>query len=457
MREVTKRQVLGSLVAGGAFSLAGCMADDEGLEDEGENETSDIPSNVDSSLVTKNRIGREDASNTISYWATAGHSNQNIQSEETSQAYNEIYEQWAEENEDYKIEYEVIVDHNQHEDQLLTAVNAGNQPDTSAVDSFWLANVMDDLQPLDDHADSTDDYLPFVEEAAFDDEGMKGAWFTTDCRLLFYRQDFIDQYADGEAPETWDELIEIGSTISDEEGVPGYMYNGSRWEATCFDNLAFFWGQGGDIVEEIGSDTPVFHEGDNYDYLVNTFEFIQETVESGASPQRVVNVDDYNMLSEEAMNGEVGMFLGGQWQYADLQEGLSEEEFNNWSLAAIPMPEASMSATGTGGWTVGSFSDDPGALSWAGHYTKPDVIAAICEAGGYLPTRQSIYEDYDYFQDSEVHQISEEAVAAGGRARPGGSLYQSFSSAWQVAVGQVATGDREPQQAVDEMVESVVG
>ncbi|MFL9594339.1 hypothetical protein ACKC5O_20385, partial [Aeromonas schubertii] len=95
-----------------------------------EDETGDVPDNVDSDLVTNSRIGREDASNTISYWATAGHSNQNLQSEETSRAYNEIYEQWAQEHEDYNIEYEIIVDHNQHEDQLLTAVNAGNQPDT---------------------------------------------------------------------------------------------------------------------------------------------------------------------------------------------------------------------------------------------------------------------------------------------------------------------------------------
>lgn len=457
MRTFTKRRVLTSLATGGAFSLAGCMADDEGLDDEDEDETGDVPDNVDSDLVTNSRIGREDASNTISYWATAGHSNQNLQSEETSRAYNEIYEQWAQEHEDYNIEYEIIVDHNQHEDQLLTAVNAGNQPDTSAVDSFWLANVIDDLQSLDNYVDNADDYLSFVQEAAFDDEGMKGAWFTTDCRLLFYRRDLIDQYADGEPPETWDELTEVGSTISEEEDIPGYLYNGSRWEATCFDNLAFFWGQGGDIVEEVGSNTPIFHEGDNYDYLINTFEFFQETVESGATPQRVVNVDDYNMLSQEAINGEVGMFLGGQWQFSDIEEGLSEEEAQNWSFAEIPMPEASMSATGTGGWTVSSFSDDPGALEWASHYTQPDVIAAICEAGGYLPTRESIYDDYEYFQDSEVHQVSEGAVAAGGRARPGGSLYQSFSSAWQVAVGQVVTGDREPQQAADEMIESVVG
>ena len=142
---------------------------------------------------------------------------------------------------------------------------------------------------------------------------MASAAENTDCRALYYRKDLIDKYNDGKPPETWDELIKVGKSIKKQENMSGYMYNGGKWEGTTFDNLAMFWAQGGDLVNDQGK--PVLGEGKNKEALLNVFKFFKRTVDSGVTPKRVANINDYGILTQGcSQRRETAMFLGGNWQ-----------------------------------------------------------------------------------------------------------------------------------------------
>ena len=107
---------------------------------------------------------------------------------------------------------------------------------------------------------------------------MYAYWFATDGRILYRRTDLVP-----EAPRTWDELIAAAKAAEEKDPkVDGYLFNGGRWEGTTFDNLAHFWSQGGELVDEQGK--PIFGEEPHRTYMLNEMNFLKETVDSGASP-----------------------------------------------------------------------------------------------------------------------------------------------------------------------------
>jgi len=85
------------------------------------------------------------------------------------------------------------------------------------------------------------------------------------------------------APRTWDELISFAKAAHDKNPkVDGYLYNGGRYEGTFFDNLGYFWMQGGKLLD--GSGRPVFAEGKDRAAMLKMLSFLRKTVTSGASP-----------------------------------------------------------------------------------------------------------------------------------------------------------------------------
>lgn len=274
---------------------------------------------------------------------------------------------------------------------------------------------------------------------------------------MYYRQDLIDTYNDGTPPKTWDELIQVGTDITKNEDMAGYMYNGGKWEATTFDNLAMFWAQGGDLVNDRGK--PVLDEKGNKEALLNVFEFFERTIETGVTPQRVANITDYGLLRQAALNGETAMFLGGNWQIATMKQNVdSEKEWRKWKVAKIPQMKPSIAATGTGGWTVGVFAKDEkkrkAATDYAGLFAKKENMGEFCKAGGYLPTRKSVFEEVAYFSEDPYMQEFKRLLE-NGRARPGVPIYLTISSEWQTAAGKVITGQATPKRAVETMIRNV--
>ncbi|WP_227356612.1 extracellular solute-binding protein [Haladaptatus salinisoli] len=407
-------------------------------------------------LVAKDQIGSGDAKTSLTYWMLPDQSHTATENKKVAKVVEKFFRTWAKNHSDAGMQIEYQTNLEQMKTKLLQVVARGGAPSMSQVDSFWVPNFYKDLQPVTDAIEDPDDWYPFVKDVVVRGGEWKAVWKNTDCRALYYRQDLIDKYNDGKPPETWDELINVGKTIKEKEGMNGYMYNGGKWEATTFDNLAMFWAQGGDLVNDQGK--PVLGDGKNKKALLNVFKFFKRTIDSGVTPKRIANINDYALLRQAALNDETAMFLGGNWQIAVMKQKTDKKTWENWKVAKIPQMRADMASTGTGGWTEGVFTSNEqerkAAADFAGLYAKKENMATYCKAAGNLPTRKSVYEGTKFFSEDPYMQVYKKLLE-NGRARPGYPIYLTISSEWQTAAGKVITGQASPEKAVNTMIRNV--
>jgi len=411
---------------------------------------------ADDDLVTPMRIGRSDAPITLTLWAQQEYSHLAAR-QDVAAVFRDIFEGYAREHPDVKLEVSVMPALELHKAKLLLAAAAGRLPDVASVDSFWMPLFLDGgyVQPLDPYwpAEDRADFLPFTIDTLKDAAGhVYGLWHGTDCRVLYYRKDLVPV-----PPRNWDELIEIASRISREKKIAGYLYNAGRWEAAVFDHLPMFWGQGGELVDANGE--PVFGLSPNRERMVRVMQFLHDTIAKGASPRSVLANNDYQQLSSAAVSGDVAMFLGGSWQLRELELNLSPEEFAKWDLTDIPQAPGAKTSTGTGGWVWVTFAKDPvkqkAATEFLRYVESPKNVARISIPMRQLPVRKSVYADLPYFSDNRFYRKFGEMLV-GARARPAVAIYPAISEQLQLAVGYSVSGDKTPEQAVDDAWNAVL-
>jgi multiple sugar transport system substrate-binding protein len=322
----------------------------------------------------------------------------------------------------------------------------GRAPDFAMLDSFFLSRFYQFLQPLDRFygPDQVNDFVAFARNGMRGPDGkLKALWVNTDVRVLYYRKDLVSN-----PPKTWDELIAQAAELS-KRGLTGYLYPGGRGEGAVMEHLPMFWAQGGELVDAAGK--PVFGDGKNRAAMLNLFGFLKRTIDSGASPNRVVNYKFEADLYPEILQGKVAMFLGGNWMAKQLRD-LGDK--SDWGVAPIPLMAPGDPVTAAGGWTYGVFTSDPKKqdiiIDLVNNLVAgPAAMAASTAAIGNLPTRVSVAQgDTPYLKDPTVHDFL--ALLRYARARPGAAVYPSISTELQVAMSDVITGQQTPEAALDQ-------
>ena len=341
--------------------------------------------------------------------------------------------------------------------RLLKQANEDRAPDIAQVDSYVFPRFYEYVYPLDEYLEDsgvTNDYFPFVESLILGDGGViKGLQFTTDVRVLYHRKDLVP-----EPPASWDEVLEAGRDLKS-EGLAPYLFPAGRDEATVTTSLwPYFWAQGGELLDMDGN--PVFGEGENREKMLGCLEFIRECVASGITPTRTTTYLQETDLNADINAGAVGMFLGGNWQVGILKEVTGEEEFTStWGVAPIPSLDGGTHSTTAGGWIWGIFAGDEAKKRAAVDFLLYTFVgdrgmAGWCNAGGYLPPRQSVF-DLSEYQGNEYTETFREHLDKYARNRPASEAYQNISTAMQVAVASVITEDASPEQALETAVRSV--
>lgn len=330
--------------------------------------------------------------------------------------------------------------------RMLEQAAAGRAPDAAMIDSFFLTRFYQHLQPLDDFygPEQVNDFVTFARAGMRGPDGrLRALWVNTDVRVLNYRKDLVT-----DPPKTWDALIAQASALSKRD-LTGYLYPGGRGEASVMEHLPMFWAQGGELVDDGGK--PVFGTGKNRTAMLNLLTFLKRTIESGASPNRVVNYRFEADMYPEILRGNVAMFLGGSWMVKQLQ-GLGDKA--EWGVAPIPLMAEGDPVTAAGGWTYAVFTPDAKKQVvivdlMNSLVASPAAMAASTAALGNLPTRRSVASgDSAYVKDPYVHFYLD--LLRYGRARPGVPAYPSISSELQVAISDVITGQQLPEAALDQ-------
>ena len=152
-----------------------------------------------------------------------------------------------------------------------------------------------------------------------------------------------------------------------------------------------FWAQGGELVDAAGK--PVFGDGRNRAAMLNLLGFLKRTIDTGASPGRVVNYRFEADLYPEILRGNVAMFLGGNWMAKQLRE-LGDK--NDWGVAPIPLMAQGDPVTAAGGWTYAIFTPDAKKQDIIVDLINslvagPAAMTASTAAIGNLPTRMSVH------------------------------------------------------------------
>ncbi len=405
-----------------------------------------------SQLVSIDRIGKEDASNSAKVQLNNSYTHQSS-TPSWADGFQKLFTKFAKDHPDWKLDLKIIPDSQTTQEQarLLEEARAGRAPDWANVDSFVVAQFISQgaLQPLDQYFDKSEigGLYPFVRDIVVGDDGKTYAyWWATDVRVLYRRTDLVP-----DPPRTWDELIKAAKAATKKDSkVDGYLFNGGRWEGTVFDNLAHFWSQGGELVDDKGK--PIFNEDPNRTYMLNVFNFLKECVDSGASPKRVATIKDYADFEAAAQAKSVAMFQGGDFEYPPLKDSLPPEEMKKWAISLLPTKNPNdPQRTGTGGWTMAAFTKDPKKLKIGAEFTNDVYVGEGNQVTGQLPTNPK-YFSLSKFKDP-VYDTFREALKY-GKARPGVPVYPEISNQLQIAIGTVLTGESTPEDALNKAADA---
>jgi multiple sugar transport system substrate-binding protein len=402
-------------------------------------------------LVTDDHVGKSDAPNVLTFRGNPDQT-QNSPSPEQKAEFVKVFQTWAEKHPDWQINFEFFTpDIGGEHARLLEQARAGRAPDCVTVDSFQLGLFVKNgvLQPLDEYFSKEEvaDLFPFIRAGITGPDGHIYAWWWgTDLRVLWRNKELV-----AEPPATWDDLKKAALDAVGKGSSEGYLFNGGRWEGTTFDWLANFWSQGGKLVDDAGK--PIFGEGDNRDKMLKALNYYKDLVDSGASPKRVATIKDYNDFNAAALAGTPAMFAGGHWQYFQMKEQMPPETFAKWEASELPGPTADQRSTGTGGWTVAAFSKDPAKIAACASLMREVYMGPANEIIGDLPTRASLFENLPKFKTDYYNQLRQYLVH--GEARPGVPIYPEISNQIQIMMGDVLTGTKPPEQALDDAAKAV--
>jgi multiple sugar transport system substrate-binding protein len=396
-------------------------------------------------VLTADRIGLADAPKSMSFRTNPPFTHTSPTPSQ-AEGFKHLFTAFAEKHPEWQINIEYFTpDIGSEHARMLEQARAGRAPDCATVDSFQLALFIQQgaLAPVTEYfsKEEIDDLFPFIVSGITGPDGNIYAWWwNTDNRLLYRNTEIVPN-----APQDWAEL-KAAALDAAGKGKEGLLFNGGRWEGTTFDWLAQFWAQGGELVDDAGK--PIFGEGENREKMLKALAFYKDLVDSGAAPQRVATIKDYNDFNAAAIGDTAAMFVGGHWQNFQLKESMPADQYAKWQASPIPGPTVDERSTGTGGWTVAALSKDPEKVKLCMDLLREVYMGPANNVMGQLPTRKSLFESLDAFKDPFFEIVNEALVD--GKARPGVPIYPEISNQIQIMMGEVLSGSKEPEAALDD-------
>lgn len=399
--------------------------------------------------VTPERVGDPNAPMTISIALDATYSHQTTI--ESRLAYlTEKYEAWTRANPDVQLTFQPYTGNiPQDHARLLELASSGRAPDIAMLDGQLAPNFHQFLQPLDQFVSEEElaDWFSWAREGAMidpTDGSLKTLWFTTNTVGLWYRQDLVP-----EPPLSWEDFLATAVALKEEQGFQyGFTTQAATEQIPYGLVLPFFFALGGELVDDAG--TPIYGEEPNRTAMIGALDFWRQAIETGATDAKILDIASAADQHAEIAANSTAMVIGGSWLLPGIRD---VADIETWSFNRLPQQDPENPTQVVGGWTWGVFTDDPEKQAKAVDfiltvYAGKEGMAGWCEAGGYSPVRESIYEEFEVFSQDRFHQKFNEAIGY-GRTRPGVPAYAIISESIQNAFQEVILGVSTPEQAVD--------
>ncbi|MCE7793509.1 ABC transporter substrate-binding protein [Salipaludibacillus sp. CUR1] len=444
--KIWKKVLSGAVAISMVSVMAACGGDDDANEtpvnDDPANETeNNNAGNVNNNDEDGAKASEDQEEVTLTY--ARGH--------DATGATDKLVEAFMEENPHITVEFrEMPADTGQSHDQYVTEFSAGDATiDVFDADVIWPAEFAQGGYVLEldrfierDGIDMDDYFEGTVDSGNFDGRQWAMPKFT-DAGLLYYRSDIVD-----EAPETWDDLIEMAGEYQGEEGTDfGYLMQANQYEGLVVNAIEFIASYGGEVINENQEVTV------NSPETISAIEKMVEIVESDFVPGNILNFDEPSTHTA---------FLEGQsvfarnWPY---MQAMTEDEDQsqvqgNVEFALLPAGDAG-SAAGLGGWMtmINRNSENPEeAWEFVKFMTGPEGQKITAIDGGSAPTLRDLYEDEEVrdaaplFADEEFVATLENAVP-----RPVSPIYPQISDIMQIELSRALAGEISAEEAAENM------
>lgn len=296
------------------------------------------------------------------------------------------------------------------------------------------AHLVDLNEYVEDEAVETQ--FPAIIDAMTAEDRLLALPYHIDTGVLYYRLDLLEAYGYDAPPETWGELTDMAQAIQDGEraGSPhfwGYLWQGQRYETlTC---SALEWG-----VRPL----PEVNNGKARIALARAAGWI-----GTISPPTVTALTE-DETARAWLGGDIAFLRN--WTYLI-------RSTPRFPVAVVPLPDGGCLR----GWglAVSQYSERiEAAAVLAAYLTDPDAQKNRALSLPANPTYPALYRDPE-LRDAlpvlgQLEKVFMETIAR--PAAEAGLAYDSISSAYCTAIHQVLTGERDPDDTLAELEQTLI-
>ncbi|MBL1068801.1 sugar ABC transporter substrate-binding protein [Streptomyces sp. 7-21] len=336
--------------------------------------------------------GSNDNPGTLTYWA----SNQGISLEHDERVLRPQLERF-EELTGIEVELEVI-DWDQLLDRILAATTSGEGPDVLNIGNTWSASLQATgaLMPWgDEEFEAIGGRDRFVESAleACGAPGQDPAAVPlySLAYALYYNRELFDEAGIEEPPATWEELIEVGQQLTDDDTY-GLAIEGASYTTNAHHAFTFGQQHGADFFDEEGN--PTFDTPEAARAIEQYIDLLGEA--DIAAPGNAEYAQNQSL--SDFSSGRAAMLL---WQAAGRavqEQGMDPDAYG---VAPVPFqanpPEGgrhvNSMVAGINIAVFGNTDNLDGALEFVEFMTSDETQRALNQEFGSLPPVLSAQED----------------------------------------------------------------
>jgi ABC-type glycerol-3-phosphate transport system substrate-binding protein len=337
-------------------------------------------------------------------------------------------------------------------DRLTTRIAGGNPPNVAFMDQAFVVdfasrNAFVDLGPYAEKSAAVvvDDYVPAFLNAAMYEGKLYGIPYDGETTGLFYRTDLFEAAGIAEAPKTWEEFEAAAQALTNpDERTYGFIMFAPE---AAYYWYPWLWQNGGDLLSEDG--TEVLFASDEGKEAAEFYVRLADY-----SPADYLNSNSYDGRIAFA-EGQVAMYVAGAW-FAGVM--LSEFPDIDGKWAAAPLPERKQCATTVAGDTLvipSSSENHDASWKWVEFLSAPQNLALWTlgtpeNPSTLLPTRTSLLEDPDIFQNNPIMEQFAQQMECGVTNAAPNPRWGEVETYLNDALGRAIYGETDAATALEE-------
>ncbi len=384
----------------------------------------------------------------------------------TADEMDEIANRFSKENPNIKIEV-TYLSYDEIYDKLVTSFSSSETAfDIFLVDDPWYTQFAEAGWLLDITDRVSPEYKNGIMGSAWNittvNDKIYGMPWMIDAKMFFYNKEILKKAGYDAPPTTWEELAEMGKTIK-EKGLVEYpiVWSWAQAEASVCDFVLLVAGNNGTFFDKDGN--PVF----NNEAGVEALTWMVDSINSGLSnPASITSVEED--VRSVFSQGNAAFAVNWPYMY-ELSQFNKEESLitGKVGLALIPVFEKGKKAGLTTVTTNGSMGFSLAANSkhadeaWKYLEFLSSKDIQIEYAAHLPPVWKTAYQAEALEKLKSASEASADLVPVFAQQyphavmRPRIPYYTDASTKIQLALQEALTGQKTPQQALDDAVAAI--